>query len=250
MNELKQTLNKKTTLFSFFRDYFNDWTLFEKIWVFVFFAVNIYLFFIFQDTWVGLVASLTGMLCVVLTAKARISNYYFGIINVILYAYIAFQSKYYGEFLLNIVYFLPMSFIGIVYWFKHQNKKKIDSVNVKKIKTKEFIFWLVISAIGVLVYGIILGKLGGTLPFIDATSTVLSITGMILTVRIAKEQWILWIIVDIVEVVMWVYIFITTGANISMVIMWTAYLTNACYGYYNWRKMENKLIEDNKNGKK
>jgi nicotinamide mononucleotide transporter len=63
---------------------------------------------------------------------------------------------------------------------------------------------------------------------------------MILTVRRAREQWIIWIVEDIIEVGMWVYVLVTTGTNVSMVLMWTAYLTNAVYGWYNWKKLEHQ----------
>jgi nicotinamide mononucleotide transporter len=220
------------------KGYFKDWSLYEKLWLLIFTAINVYLFFAWGDTWIGLTASLTGMLCVVLTAKGRISNYYFGIINVILYAIIAYQNRYYGEVALNILYFLPMSFLGIYYWVKHKNKNKFDTTRVRKIKTSEFLFWIIISIVGIIVYGSFLKSLGGTLPFIDASSTVLSITGMILTVRRATEQWPLWIVEDIIEVGMWIYIFARDGSQVSMIVMWSAYLTNAIYGYYNWRKLE------------
>jgi nicotinamide mononucleotide transporter len=229
---------KKMKAADYIKKYLKDWNLFEKIWLAVFFAVNIYLFFAFHDTVIGLIASLTGMLCVVLTAKGRISNFYFGIINVILYAFIAFQSKFYGEFFLNALYFLPMSFVGIYFWYRHKNRKKFDTVYVKKIKLGEFLLWIAISVAGTIGYGLFLKHIGGTLPFIDASSTIISITGMILTIRRATEQWALWIVEDIIEVAMWIYIFATTGGNISMIIMWTAYLTNACYGWYKWRKLE------------
>lgn len=239
-----QQVEPKTSTVNYIKNYVKDWNLFEKIWLITFTVVNIYLFFAWHDSWIGLIASLTGMLCVVLTAKGRISNYYFGIINVLFYAYIAYQNKYYGEVILNVVYFFPMSIVGIYFWFKHENKNKIDTVYVKKIKKSEFLFWILISAIGIVIYGLFLKSIGGALPFVDASSTVLSITGMILTVRRATAQWPLWVVEDIIEVGMWIYVFITTKGDISMIIMWSAYLVNACYGYYNWKKMEK-----NQNGK-
>ncbi|MEF9931948.1 MAG: nicotinamide riboside transporter PnuC, partial [Bacteroidales bacterium] len=49
----------------------------------------------------GSIASITGVVCVVLVAKRSMSNYLFGIINVSLYAYISYESSLYGDFLLN-----------------------------------------------------------------------------------------------------------------------------------------------------
>ena len=98
------------------KKYFTDWNLFEKIWLLTFTAVNIYLFFSWGDTWIGLTASLTGMLCVVLTAKAKMSSFYWGLINIFSYSYVAYQSAYYGDVMLNLLYFLPMTFFGIYFW--------------------------------------------------------------------------------------------------------------------------------------
>ncbi len=225
-------------IYNYIKNYFKDWETFEIVWLGTFTIVNIWLFYAWNDTWIGLIASLTGMLCVVLTAKGRISNYYFGIINVILYGFIALQNKFYGEFILNFAYFLPMSFLGIFYWVKHKNEKKFDTVYVRKIKASELVFWILISISAIIVYGSFLKSVGGTLPYVDASSTVLSIAGMILTVRRATAQWILWVIVDIIEVGMWFYIFLQDGTQVSMIVMWSAYLVNAVYGYYTWRKME------------
>ncbi len=222
------------------KDYLSGWSIFEKLWLAIFTLVNIYLFFAWHDTIIGLTASLTGMLCVVLVAKGKISNYYFGLVNVLLYAYIAFQSRYYGEVMLNVLYFFPVQFIGIYYWKKHSNKTEgKDDVKVKSLTSKERLVWAVLSVIGVLGYGLFLKYLGGTLPFVDSASTVLSIIAMVLMVKRVTEKWILWIVIDIVSVYMWFYILAKGGNDISMLIMWSAYLVNAVYGYLNWRKMEN-----------
>ncbi|MBR9703833.1 nicotinamide mononucleotide transporter [Candidatus Pacearchaeota archaeon] len=221
------------------KDYFKQWTLFEKIWLISFTLINIYLFFAWGDTIIGLVTSLTGMVCVVLVAKGKISNYYFGIINVVLYAFIAFQSRYYGEVMLNLIYFLPMQFIGLYFWKKFSNKTKSkDDVIVKHLSTFERLIWTLISVNVVVFYGLFLKYLGGTLPFVDSASTVLSVIAMILMVRRVTEQWILWIVIDIVSVYMWFYILLQGGNDISMLVMWSAYLVNAIYGYFNWRKIE------------
>ena len=226
-------------MFKCIKNYAKDWSLFEKCWLLTFTSVNIYLFFAWNDTLVGLIASLTGMMCVVLVAKGKISNYYFGIVNVVLYAYVAYQSNYYGEVMLNLLYFLPIQFVGLYYWRKNANKEKTkDDVLVTHLEFNEKLFWMIISILGIFLYGVFLRYLGGTLPFVDSTSTILSIIAMILMIKRVTEQWILWITIDVVSIYMWVYILFQGGNDISMLIMWTAYLVNAMYGYYNWRKLE------------
>ena len=50
-----------------------------------------------------------------------------------------------------------------------------------------------------------------------------------------REQWLLWIIIDMITVVMWILV-----KDFIMVTMWAVYLINAFYGYINWTKMSKK----------
>ena len=213
---------------------FKDWNLFEKSWLIIFTLINVAVLIYSKEGILGFTASVTGMLSVILVAKGKISNYYFGIINVVIYGFISYNSKYYGEAMLNILYFLPMQIIGFMMW--RRNNVNIDEnqeVKAERMTVKEIILWSVLSGIAVVVYGIILKKLNNTLPMADSFTTVLSVTAMILMVKRYIEQWIVWIMIDIVAIYMW--LFIKSDYNIT--IMWTAYLVNAVYGLYNWAKL-------------
>ncbi|MDD3272548.1 MAG: nicotinamide riboside transporter PnuC, partial [Bacteroidales bacterium] len=58
----------------------------------------------------GSLAGITGVICVVLVAKGNIINYLFGLVNVSLYAVIAYKAELYGDAALNAFYYLPMQF--------------------------------------------------------------------------------------------------------------------------------------------
>jgi len=223
--------------------YFKGWNLFEKIWLLTFTLVNIYLFFAWQDSWIGLIASLTGMLCVVLTAKARISSFYWGLINILTYSYVAYKSAYYGDVMLNMLYFLPMTFIGIYFWKRNLKKNNKGEVAVKSLNWKNRFIWFGSAIIILIIYGLILKIIKGTLPFIDSATTVFSIIATIMLNKRLTEQWFFWIMVDVLSIIMWAYIFIKSQGDVSMLVMWSAFLVNALYGYYNWRKMEKNQNE-------
>ncbi len=227
------------------RGYIKQWNLFEIIWLFVFTAINIYLFFAWGDTWIGLTASISGMLCVVLTAKGKISSFYAGIINILTYSYVAYNSAYYGDVALNMLYFLPMSFLGIYYWSRNSKKDKEigKRIIIKSLSWKEKGIWFISSIVLLLALGLILKMINGTLPFIDSATTIFSIIATILLTKRVTDQWLYWILVDILSIVMWVYIFVTRGSDISILVMWSAFLVNAVYGYYNWRKLERRQYE-------
>lgn len=216
-----------------------EWNWFERLWLLAFTGINIYLFFAWHDTWIGLTASLSGMLCVVLTAKGKISSFYVGIVNILTYSYVAFKSAYYGDVALNMLYFLPMSFLGIYFWGKNSREKEnVKRVIVKSLSWNEKFLWFALSVMVLFVFGTFLWIINGTLPFIDSATTVFSIIATILLTKRVTDQWFYWIMVDVLSLVMWAYIFSTRGGDVSMLVMWSAFLVNAVYGYYNWIKME------------
>lgn len=220
------------------KTYFLDWNLFELIWLSIFTLIVICLSIYWKDSTVGIIASLTGIWNVVLVAKGKIANYYFGIVAVTTYAYTAYHQQYYGEVMLNMLYFFPMQFIGLYLWKKKRVAAEKEDIKVVYMTNKQRVIWSFITIVATISYGFILKKLGGNLPFIDSSSTVMSIIAMILMVFVFVEQWVLWILVDIVSIIMWISVMLNGGNDIAVLVMWTAFLVNAIYGLYNWVKLE------------
>lgn len=217
--------------------YFSDWTWFERLWLLSFTFITIYLFFVLDDTIIGLCASLTGMFSVVLVAKGKTTNYYPGIVNVVLYAIVAYGQKYYGEVMLNLLYFLPMQFIGLLMWRKNGlSESKQDDVKIAVMSSRARIGWTALCILATIVYAFVLKKMGGALPYLDSLTAVLSIIAMIFMVKRLVEQWVVWIVIDVVTIYMWLVAFLHDGGAISILVMWSAYLVNAVYGLTNWIK--------------
>ncbi|WP_312111138.1 nicotinamide riboside transporter PnuC [Brevibacillus reuszeri] len=218
-------------------DVFADWSWFERLWLLSFTLITVYLFFALDDTVIGLLASLTGMLCVVLVAKGKTFNYYPGIVNVVLYAFIAYGQKYYGEVMLNLLYFLPMQFIGLLMWRKNRvSETKQNDVKVTVLTNRARMGWGALSIAATIAYGLALKHMGGALPFVDSLTAVLSILAMIFMVKRLVEQWVVWVIIDIFTIYMWLVAFMAGGDDVSILVMWCAYLVNAIYGLMNWIK--------------
>ena len=106
----------------------------------------------------------------------------------------------------------------------------------KRLTKKQSVTVYSLAAAGVLVYGLLLSKLGGSLPFVDSTSTVLSVVAQILCIKRMTEQWIMWIAVDVVTVVMWIFAFFNGGESVATLLMWSVYLLNAVFMYIRWKK--------------
>ena len=216
----------------------NKWSMFEKCWLFGFIALSIGLSIVLKDSPLNLIASLTGMLSVILVAKGRISNYYYGIVNVALVAITAYQMKFFGTAALNALYFLPMQFVGLYAWKKGSQANNEMDIEVVILTKKQKVNWLLFTVASTVVVGLGLTFVNGNMPFVDAITTILQIIAMYFMVKRFKEQWIIWVVVDVLGVVMWVLAFVNDGGSIAVLVMWIAYLFNAIYGYLNWKKAE------------
>jgi len=212
-----------------------NWKKWEVIWLLVATAVILSVSVYWKDSIVATFAALTGIWCVILTGKGKLSSFWFGSINTVLYAIIAWEAKYWGEVMLNLIYYVPMNFVGLYMWSKNMNKETEEVVK-KRLSLKKSIMSYGLVIVGTLGYGLFLKVLNGTLPFVDSMSTVFSVFAQFLCVKRYMEQWVLWVIVDVVTVIMWIYAFVNGTGDMATVLMWSIYLINAIFMLIKWKK--------------
>lgn len=222
-------------LTNYLKSEFSNWGKIETIWLFSASLVILSLSIYWDDSMIGIIAALTGVWCVVLTGMGKSICFVFGIVNVLCYAYIAYGAKYYGEVMLNTLYYFPINFVGLYIWNKHTNKETHE-VDKRRLTKKKRLLLALGSIVAIGAYGVILKQMGGNLPYIDSLTTVLSITAQILTIYRVVEQWILWMIVNSGTIFMWAVNFAQGNDNIAVLLMWMVYLLNAIYMYYRWSK--------------
>ena len=185
---------------------------------------------------VGSITAISGVLCVVLVAKGNIWNYFFGLINVSMYAYVSFKASAYGDAALNALYYLPMQFIG---WFAWKKRMMSDvKVKARRLSLTQRAWIALGCAVMTVALGFVLQACGDGQPFKDSTTTVLSIVAQALMAMAFMEQWVLWIITNIISVVMWGICAARGEAHASvMVIMWSFYLLNSLNGLRVWIRL-------------
>lgn len=224
----------------FIQDELAGWKAWELCWLAVATVTIAGLSIYWGDNLMGILSAATGVICVVCTGKGKLSAYLFGAVNTALYAIIAYHAKYYGEVMLNALYYFPLQFYGFSVWKKHMNQETKE-VEKRRMTPKGLFLMLLATSAATGIYGSVLQAMGGTLPYVDALSTVVSVVAMILSIYMYAEQWILWIIVDVVTVMMWAYAYFVNGSeSVATVLMWGIYLGNAVIMYYKWLK-ESKL---------
>ncbi|OKP93110.1 nicotinamide mononucleotide transporter [Paenibacillus sp. P3E] len=211
------------------------WKLFEVVWLVLFTLIAVSFTFLSKDSFFGFTVFITGVLCVVLTAKGKLMSYVFGMYNTFGYAYLAYVNGLFGEVTLNLMFFVPMNVAGFYMWKKNFQSGKLS---MRQMELKGMFLALAVCIVGSLLLGFSLSFISGqNSPYIDAITTVLSIVATILMVRRFKEQWLVYIVLNMFTVLLWVIRTLEgSGEGLLMIVMWSAYLINAAYGYYNWNK--------------
>ena len=220
---------------------FKEWTWFERIWLLLFSIVNVFLYLKWDSGLIGLVSAMSGMLCVVLVAKGKISNFVFGIVNTATYAYISYGYGLYGESMLNALFYLPTQFIGLWMWQRHRsvNKVRDEDIEIKRLSLKGWAIVVASVVVGAYAYMHVLMALDAQQVRIDSVAVVMSVVAQILLTLRYAEQWVLWILVNLLSIVLWVVTLSQSGgSDYTMPVMWTAFLINSIYGWINWLKLQ------------
>ena len=230
-------------MIQFLKRYFPAWNLYELIWFGTFSTLAIFISVWSKDNLLGFFTFLTGVFCVVLTAKGSIYSFWWGYGNILSYALIAWQNGLYGEMGLNILFFLPVNFAG--HWLWRKNIHAAGVLEMRRLKIFHVCAGIIISAAATLLLGWGLSHITGqNTPYLDALTNVLSVIAALLLTFRFREQWLCWIILDIFTVLMWsIRWYNGSNQGAIMVLMWSAYLVNAFYGWFNWSRNSRRITK-------
>ena len=174
---------------------------------------------------------LTGIIAVWLTVKQNILCFPIGIINVILYAYLFYSPsvRLYADGGLQIIYIILL-IIGWRNWGKKRNTKE-HSVFLTPGKTGIYLTALVI------IFSVLLGYIlqkytNASFPWLDAALTSISLAAQWMIAKRYIENWILWIIADIV----YIPLYFIKGLPLTTW-LYTLFLFLAIKGYADWLKI-------------
>lgn len=217
-------------------EFWTGYTLFEKLFMLSMLLVQIIVYCVAPDTVLGIISGIAGVISVVLCAKGKISFYFIGFVQTITYLYLAWQNCFYGEVIENIFYLVTMIW-GIFVWKKNMSQNEDGSTDVlaKKFSVMQWVLSIIGTVVATIAMGFFLDKIGSAQAYTDAATNVMAIFAQLLMVRRYREQWIWWIVIDVLCIKMW---FI--AGNWSMVAMYVAWTANCIYGWYNWSKLNER----------
>ncbi|WP_373522002.1 nicotinamide riboside transporter PnuC [Aquiflexum sp.] len=156
-----------------------------------------------QMTWLEAVAVFFGIASVFYSIRKNILVFPTGMVSTIIYVYICLKYKLYADMGINAYYF-AMSIYGWYLWSRQSNGN--PELPVTWLKTKGIIYavLLFLGSYGVL-YLVLANFTDSDVPYWDSFTTASAFVGMWLMAKKKVENWIAWIITDLVSVPLYFY---------------------------------------------
>ena len=188
-----------------------------------------------MDMVISLIYTLFSLSYTVLAGKGKYYCFIFGIISCLLYSYLAYKNSLWGVLALNLIYYIPIDFIGFFNWKKNTNQET-KSIYKLALNKKKSLILFILAVIISLIFAKILFILNDKSPLFDSFITIFSILGAYLTIKRVIEQWICWGIVNLLTVIMWGVLVIQGSKAYMVAILYLIYLILSVVFYIQWQK--------------
>ncbi|MFW2098393.1 nicotinamide riboside transporter PnuC [Acinetobacter sp. ULE_I057] len=186
-------------------------------------------------------AVIISIIGVTLTIKRNMWCWVFNFFAFVLYAYLFFEFKLYGETILQL-FFMVVNFYGFYHWLK--GKQQVHEIRIEPIAVQTVILQMIIAAVGGGVFGLSLHYFtDAALPILDSQLAAFSLLATYWTSRKHIATWVLWVFVDIVYVGMFMYkeLFLTAA-------LYAAFVGLAAFGWWQWEQVKKKQTSSMYNG--
>jgi nicotinamide mononucleotide transporter len=199
-----------------------------------------WLFSEYQDTpthflVLEIIAIIFGFLSVLFSKKDNILVFPTGIVSTLIFVYILYKYSLLGDMMINAYYFL-MSIYGWYVW-----TQKVDDshfIPIKKATRREnqqSIFLFIATSIFVCIVYEVFDKWDGWVTYMDVITTGIFFVGMWLMAKKRVENWIYWVIGDLISIPLYYYKGLTFTS-----FQYILFTIIAVYGFIAWKKNLNK----------
>ena len=176
-----------------------------------------------------IVGTTLGLLYLWLEYKANIWLWIVGAIMPVVHGVLYFQSGIYADAAMQLYYVLAGVY-GLVVW--KRRPKKIDHGDIRHTPMKWIVPLVAVYAVlHVAFYFFLAECTDSRVPLFDSMSTALSIVAMWMLSRKLVEQWLVWLVVDMISVGLYIYKGIPITAGLCAL-----YCILAVAGYVRWRR--------------
>ena len=175
-------------------------------------------------------AFVTGILYIVLEILQKDAMWVVGILTGAACAYSFALQHSWGMAGLN-VYYVVMSVVGLVQWRQDGAQVEAGAIHLQVLPKRTAVWSAGGFVAGSLALVAILRALGDGASSLDVAATVLSIIATWWLTRSYLQQWMLWVVADILTALLCLL-----SGQYWMTVLYLAYTVSALYGYFHWKR--------------
>lgn len=175
-------------------------------------------------------AMVTGVAYVALEILQKRAMWVVGILTAAACAFSFGVQHVWASMGLNL-YYLAMSVVGLVQWKKAEQQVEADEVHLQKLPRKTAFWSAALFVLGSLGLIALLRATGDPAPGLDGVATMLSVIATWWLAQSYLQQWLLWIVADVISTALCV----STG-QWWMAALYLVYAASAVYGYFHWKR--------------
>lgn len=220
-----------------FKKVFGTWNAFELCLLFFSILLVSVVFFAGKkkDAW-SYCSSISGIVCVLFTAKGNPLAQYISIAFAALYSITAYFSKYYGEMLIYLFLMIPIHFCCIISWLKNRKSPNAAEVKVNSLSKTEYLVMGFFDILVTIAFYFLLKALGTSELIVSTISLVTSVSAAYLMLRRSEYYALCFIANDIVLLVLWGLELKRDLSSLPTLITFCVFLLNDVYGFISWKK--------------
>lgn len=175
------------------------------------------------------VAALFGIVSVWLSTREHIASWPTAIVNVTLYFVVFRRAALYADMWLQAIY-LALSLYGWYEWkFGGTDRTELP---VSRATRRQALVLVPLGAVGATLLALYFDRrTDAALPWVDSSLSVTSLIAQWMMTRKLLENWLVWIVADVVYVAM----FVSKGLYVTAA-LYAIFLVLATKGYFDWRR--------------
>jgi nicotinamide mononucleotide transporter len=178
--------------------------------------------------WIELTAVVFGIASVVLTIRQSLWCWPTGLVQVALYVCVFFAARLYSDVVLHVVY-VALQIYGWRQWLRGSPAAD-GGLPVSTLSTPARAMWIVAIAVVAVVWGAAMARYtDAAAPHADAFIAAASLAAQYLLARKRLENWLLWIVVDVVAIA----VYWTRGLQLTAG-LYAIFLALAAIGLRTW----------------
>jgi nicotinamide mononucleotide transporter len=186
--------------------------------------------------WLDILTTILGLIYIWLEYRAHIALWVVGIVMPALDIILYWQHGLYGEAGMACYYTLAAVY-GLFVWKFKKSRKKHEPLSISYMPQRQYLPTVAFFMVAwVVIYYILIRWTDSTVPVLDSFTNAMSFVGLWALSRKYVEQWLFWIVVDVVCTILYVQKGIPFKA-----LLYGLYVVIAIAGYYKWKSVAKEV---------